>query len=59
MVPRNDDAFELLGRTVITGLMRTGAILPIYDKWFVGEGTVNMPLNETNRMLYKLQGINP
>lgn len=59
MLPRNDDDFELLGRTVIANLMRTGEIMPIYEKWFVGPETVNMPLNDANRTLYELQGINP
>lgn len=59
MVPRNDDDFELLGRSVIADLMRTGDITPIYDRWFVGDGTVNMPLNDVNRTLYALQGVNP
>lgn len=59
MVPRHDDDFQLLGRTVIADLMRTGDIMPIYNKWFVGPDTVNMPFNETQRALYKFQGLNP
>lgn len=59
MVPRNDDAYLQLGRTVLADLMRTGEIMKIYDKWFVGKGTVNMPLNDANKWSYQLQGFNP
>jgi glutamate/aspartate transport system substrate-binding protein len=59
MTPRNDDDFELLGRTVITDLMRTGEIMPIYNKWFTGPGTVNMPINAETQALYTLQALKP
>jgi hypothetical protein len=59
MVPRNDDVYLQLGRTVLADLMRTGDIMKIYDKWFVGKGTVNMPLNDANKWSYQLQGFNP
>ncbi len=59
MVPRNDDTYLNLGRTVLADLMRTGDIYKLYDKWFVGKGTVNMPLNDANKWSYTLQGLNP
>jgi glutamate/aspartate transport system substrate-binding protein len=59
MVPRNDDTYLHLGRTVLADLMRTGEIMKLYDKWFVGKGTVNMPLNDANKWAYSLQGFNP
>lgn len=59
MVPRNDDTYRLLGTTVLADLMRTGEIYNIYNKWFVGPGTVNMPLDDTQKAAYLLQGVNP
>lgn len=59
MFPRNDDTYLHLGRVVLADLMRTGEIMKLYDKWFVGKGTVNMPLNEANKWSYTLQGMNP
>ena len=59
MVPRNDDTYLHLGRTVLADLMRTGEIQKLYDKWFVGKGTVNMPLNDMNKTVYTFQGLNP
>lgn len=34
MVPRNDSAFELVGKTALADVMRSGEILEIYSKWF-------------------------
>ena len=59
MVPRNDDTYLHLGRTVLADMMRTGEIRKLYDKWFVGKGTVNMPLSDANKWAYTLQGLNP
>jgi glutamate/aspartate transport system substrate-binding protein len=59
MVPRNDDTYVHLGRTVLADMMRTGEIRKLYDKWFVGKGTVNMPLSDANKWAYTLQGLNP
>jgi len=59
MVPRDDDTYRLLGQTVLADMMRTGEIYKLYDKWFVGQGTVGMPLNDANKWQYTLQGFNP
>jgi glutamate/aspartate transport system substrate-binding protein len=34
MVPRNDSAFELVGKRALADIMRSGEILDIYSKWF-------------------------
>lgn len=59
MVPRNDDAYRHLGTSVIVDLMRTGEIHKLYNKWFVGPGTVNMPLDDIQKAAYLIQGVNP
>jgi glutamate/aspartate transport system substrate-binding protein len=59
MIPRDDDTYLQVGRTVLADLMRTGEINKLYNKWFVGPSTVNMPLNEANKWEYTLQGFNP
>jgi glutamate/aspartate transport system substrate-binding protein len=59
MIPRDDGTYLQVGRTVLADLMRTGEIYKLYDKWFVGKGTVNMPLNDANKWEYTLQGFNP
>ena len=38
MVPRNDSAFELVGRAALAEVFRSGEIDEIYAKWFDGMG---------------------
>lgn len=59
MIPRDDDTYLSLGRAVLADMMRTGEIMKYYNKWFVGPGSVGMPLNEANKWEYTLQGFNP
>ena len=59
MIPRNDDTYRHLGTSVMVDLMRTGEIIKLYNKWFVGPGTVNMPLNDVQKASYMIQGVNP
>jgi glutamate/aspartate transport system substrate-binding protein len=59
MIPRDDDSFRLLGTTVLADLMRSGEMLKVYDKWFVGPGTINMPLSDINKAAYELEALNP
>ena len=48
MIPRNDDAFRLVGTEELADLMRSGEMEKIYHKWFIGKGTINMPLSDMN-----------
>jgi glutamate/aspartate transport system substrate-binding protein len=59
MAPFGDDVYLNVGRSVLATLMRTGDIYKLYDKWFVGKGTVNMELNDANKWNYTLQGLYP
>ena len=56
MVPRNDSSFERLGRSVLAGLMRTGEMETIYDKWFApGPTKINMPISDTLKSAFQIQ----
>ncbi|TYB89438.1 amino acid ABC transporter substrate-binding protein [Oceaniovalibus sp. ACAM 378] len=44
MVPRDDSAFELIGKRALANLFRTGEINDIYAKWFDPMGIEQTPL---------------
>jgi len=44
MVPRDDSAFELIGKRALANLFRTGEINEIYAKWFDPMGIEQTPL---------------
>lgn len=46
MVPRNDSAFELVGKTALAEVFRSGEINEIYSKWFDPLGVPADPLLE-------------
>lgn len=58
MVPRNDSTFQRLGTSVLAGLMRTGALEKMYDKWFSpGPTGINMPISETLKTAFQVQAL--
>ena len=58
MVPRNDSTFERLGRVVVAGLMRSGEMATIYNKWFApGPTNINMPLSERLQEAFAIQAL--
>lgn len=51
MVPRDDSAFELVGKTALAELFRSGEINDIYAKWFDPMGIEITPLLEASFQL--------
>lgn len=58
MVPRNDSTFERLGRVVMSGLMRSGEMEALYEKWFApGPTNINMPMSDTLKVAFQIQAL--
>lgn len=58
MVPRNDSTFQLLGTSVLAGLMRSGEIIDIYNKWFdPGPTDIKMPLSDRLKTAFDIQAL--
>ena len=56
MVPRNDSTFERLGRVVMSGLMASGEMETVYNKWFVpGPTGIDMKMSDTLRTAFEIQ----
>ena len=51
MVRRDDSAFELVGKTALAKLFRSGEIAEIYEKWF---GPMNVPADPLLQAAYEL-----
>lgn len=51
MVRRDDSAFELVGKTALAKLFRSGEIDEIYEKWF---GPMNVPADPLLQAAYEL-----
>lgn len=51
MVPRDDSAFELVGKTALANVFRSGEIAKIYAKWFDPLGVPADPLLQSAFML--------
>jgi glutamate/aspartate transport system substrate-binding protein len=54
MVPRNDSEFELVGKTALAELFRTGEINDIYDRWF---GPMNIEMDELLAASFRLNAL--
>lgn len=61
MFRRNDDAFGVIVRRALAGLMRSGEIAKIYDKWFVGKlpsgETLSMPMQPLLKAAFQLEAL--
>lgn len=58
MVPRNDSTFQRLGTATLAGLMRSGEIVDIYNKWFdPGPTGINMPLSSRLETAFQIQAL--
>ncbi len=61
MFRKNDDSFGVVVRRALAGLMRSGQINKIYDKWFVGKlpsgETLGMPLQPLLKAAFELQAL--
>ena len=61
MFRKNDDAFGVVVRRALAGLMRSGEIQKIYDKWFVGKlpsgETLSMPMQPLLKAAFQLQAL--
>jgi glutamate/aspartate transport system substrate-binding protein len=56
MVPRNDSTFERLGRVVMSGMMASGEMETVYNKWFVpGPTGINMKMSDTLKTAFEIQ----
>jgi glutamate/aspartate transport system substrate-binding protein len=58
IVPRNDSTFQRLGTAVLAGLMRTGELEKMYNKWFApGPTNINMPISDTLKSAFETQAL--
>lgn len=61
MFRKNDDALGVVIRRALAGLMRSGEIHKIYDKWFVGKlpsgETLAMPMQPLLKSAFQLQAL--
>lgn len=58
MVPRNDSSFQRLGTAVIAGLMRSGELETMYNKWFSpGPTKIKMPISDTLKTAFEIQAL--
>lgn len=58
MVPRNDSTFQRLGTAVIAGLMRSGELEKMYNKWFSpGPTNIKMPITDTLKTAFEIQAL--
>ena len=61
MFRNNDSAFAVVANRALSGLMRSGDINKIYDKWFVGKlpsgETIGMPMSPLLKNGFQLQAL--
>lgn len=61
MFRKNDDAFGVVVRRALAGLMRSGEINKLYEKWFVGKlpsgETLAMPMQPLLKAAFTLQAL--
>lgn len=58
MVPRNDSTFQRLGTAVVAGLMRSGEMEKMYNKWFSpGPTNIKMPISDTLKTAFQIQAL--
>ncbi|MEO7744393.1 MAG: amino acid ABC transporter substrate-binding protein [Usitatibacter sp.] len=61
MFRKSDDSFGVVIRRALAGLMRSGEMNKIYDKWFVGKlpsgETLNMPMQPLLKAAFTLQAL--
>jgi glutamate/aspartate transport system substrate-binding protein len=61
MFRKNDDAFGVVVRRALAGLMRSGEIEKMYEKWFVGKlpsgETLAMPMQPLLKAAFTLQAL--
>lgn len=58
MVPRNDSTFQRLGTVVLAGLMGSGEMETLYNKWFApGPTNINMPISDTLKTAFEVQAL--
>lgn len=57
VLPKDDPAFKQVVDQVLAGMMKSGEMERIYDKWFMKpipprNATINLPLNDATRAVY-------
>ena len=61
MFRKNDADFAIVANRALSGLMRSGEINKIYDKWFVGKlpsgETIGMPMSPLLKVGFQLQAL--
>ncbi len=61
MFRKNDADFAIVASRAISALMRSGEIIKIYDKWFVGQlpsgETIGMPMSPLLKVGFQLQAL--
>lgn len=58
MVPRNDSTFQRLGTAVLAGMMGSGEMEALYNKWFApGPTNINMPISDTLKTAFEVQAL--
>ena len=61
MFRKNDADFAIVANRAISALMRSGEIIKIYDKWFVGQlpsgETIGMPMSPLLKVGFQLQAL--
>lgn len=54
MVPRNESAFELVGKKALSEVFRSGEIDEIYEKWF---GPLGVEQTDLLKAAFRLQAL--
>ena len=61
MFRKNDADFAIVANRALSGLMRSGEINKIYDKWFIGKlpsgATIGMPMSPLLKVGFQLQAL--
>jgi glutamate/aspartate transport system substrate-binding protein len=61
MFRKNDDSFGVVVRRTLAGLMRSGEMNKVYDKWFVGKlpsgETLSMPMQPLLKAAFQLEAL--
>lgn len=64
MLPKGDTAFKKVVDQALTGMMQSGELEAVYDKWFMEpiapkNRTIGLPLNSASRALYRAPDDHP